>query len=346
MKAKQAGLGARASESPRKWTEVFGRTREKQVYSMRGTRALCSRAFCRCHANPDWVKAVRFLDAAGVTEERFGSGSPANATEYKYAYSFLGGNFTTIGGDYWGGKHGVDVEGIRPLRFLCYGLGLTQPRRSQGEVAIPTLDELKKELAGGGPIKPNAKDALAELLSLPLAGRIAVVSQDLLSCEDRFAAIEAHDLAEALGVPDAHQPTDENWKMIAYAKIRSLEEQAKIKSPLSEFIHELKDYVSEDRAMTLETEVVKLSERSKPGFGFLNVQERKVIEEALARRDLEANLSNGTSSIARYQVAATSGELWFEAEVEDDGTCIRLRTPYDKRDAKFVELENCVTQDW
>lgn len=138
----------KAPKEIRKWTKVFGATRTKGVYSMKGTRARCSRAIAGCEGHSDWLRSARMLEAAGVAEDRSGSGSPVNATTYEYTYVFLGGKFTTVGGDYWGGKHGAYVEGIKTLRFLCYRLNLTQPRRTKGEVNIPTLEELQQELAG------------------------------------------------------------------------------------------------------------------------------------------------------------------------------------------------------
>lgn len=131
----------------RKWTEVFGTTRAVGVYSMKRTRALCSQTICGCEEHVDWRRTVHLLKAAGVPEERSSSGSPVNATEYEYSYSFLGGKFTTVGGDYWGGKHGAYVDGIRTLRYICYGLNLTQPRKTAGETSIPTLADLRQELA-------------------------------------------------------------------------------------------------------------------------------------------------------------------------------------------------------
>jgi hypothetical protein len=55
------------------------------------------------------------------------------------------------------------VEGIKPLRLLCHLLGLTQPRRLQGELRIPTLEELRLELLGRNTEEPVAPQAPSRL---------------------------------------------------------------------------------------------------------------------------------------------------------------------------------------
>ena len=46
-------------------------------------------------------------------------------------------------------------------------------------------------------------------------------------------------------------------------------------------------------------------------------------------------------------VTTESGfELAFEGDIEDDGACLGLRTPYDYRDGNFVDLDNCEYDAW
>ena len=53
------------------------------------------------------------------------------------------------------------------------------------------------------------------------------------------------------------------------------------------------------------------------------------------------------NSIAPYRVETASGHLLqFEADIEDDGSCIILRTPYDFRNGKFDNLDNCWTDEF
>ena len=85
----------------------------------------------------------------------------------------------------------------------------------------------------------------------------------------------------------------------------------------------------------------------KPDFHFLTTDERALLEEAIAFKELEANQDNGMCCIAYYSVQTPSGDvLSFEATIEDDGRCIELKTPYDYRDGKFCNLDDCVTDSW
>jgi hypothetical protein len=47
---------------------------------------------------------------------------------------------------------------------------------------------------------------LEQLLTMPVAERIEAVVKDLLTRQDRFRDIDAHDLAEAIGVSDKQNP--------------------------------------------------------------------------------------------------------------------------------------------
>lgn len=187
---------------------------------------------------------------------------------------------------------------------------------------------------------------LTQLLAMSLPGRISAVTQDLSSRQDRYREIEPHALAEALGVPEPRRPGGEGWGFTAYAEIRSLEDQASEKHPPSELVHALQGKVSAARFAELEMAFAKLDQQEDITFDFLDRKERLLLEEGLARDDLEGRIMNGISSVARYCVPVANDNLWFEAVVEDDGACIELRTPYDRRDGKFAKLENCVTQEW
>lgn len=188
--------------------------------------------------------------------------------------------------------------------------------------------------------------ALAQLLAMSRPERISAVAQDLRNRQDRYREIEPHVLAEALGVPASRRPGGEGWRIIAYARIRSLEDQALEKHPPSELVHVLKGKVSAARFAELETAFAKLDEQEAPTFDFLGKKERLLLEESLARDDLESGIMNGIGSIARYCAPAEDGGLCFEGAVEDDGSCIELRTPYDQRDRRFIRLESCVTEEW
>jgi hypothetical protein len=106
MKNTGTKSAARRPNPARKWTEVFRPTREKQHFLLKGSRRLCCHASCFCEENPDWLHTVRALKEAGVVEDSSETSSPINATSYVFTYSFLGGKFTTVGGNYWG-LHGI-----------------------------------------------------------------------------------------------------------------------------------------------------------------------------------------------------------------------------------------------
>jgi len=193
--------------------------------------------------------------------------------------------------------------------------------------------------------KPPSK-ALSDLLALPLDERIKLIQKDVRTRKDRFAAIDPHALAEALGVPNSKMPGGNGWGITAYAEIKSLDDQAAEQDPVSEFVYLLEGKVTGDRFAVLKEEFEKLDESPDLSFDFLKKIERKKLEEALARKDLERNMSNGISSVAQFSLGTKAAEICFEGYVEDDGSCIRLRTPYDKRDGKFIDLDNCVTEWW
>jgi hypothetical protein len=127
----------------------------------------------------------------------------------------------------------------------------------------------------------------------------------------------------------------------------TVEEYAQYNSPASEVIYMIEDSLDPERL----EELIRLSEPlddvEKPCFSFLTRSERSSIEDAIAERQLEANESNGMCCLGHCSVKSPSGaELQFEGDIEDDGQCITLRTPYDKRAKRFVDLSRCRTSYW
>ncbi len=182
-------------------------------------------------------------------------------------------------------------------------------------------------------------------MAMPLEKRIAAVAKDVKTKADRFAGIPAHDLAEALEVPQPEQPSND-WFFWAYAHKGTLEEYAHSRHPVSEFVYCLEGKVPEERFRVLREKFEGLDRLARPKFGFLTTAERKIIERTLDHEELERNMSNGISTVARYCVKQGRIKLRFEGDIEDDGDCITLRTPYDERKGNFVDLSNCITNDW
>lgn len=193
-----------------------------------------------------------------------------------------------------------------------------------------------------GPEDGQAAVALRLLLALPLNERRKAVSKDVRQPAPQFRSIAAHDLADALNVP-AHWRPDNEWSFISFAPIVSVEEHAKCNSPASELVYLIEDAVSAERFEELLKQSEQLDDVDDPGFAFLSNGERSRLEEIIAERQLEANESNGMNCIARCSVESESGEvLDFEGDIEDDGACINLRTPYDKLANCFTDLSSVV----
>jgi hypothetical protein len=190
---------------------------------------------------------------------------------------------------------------------------------------------------------PPPDEALRELLSLPEDQRGRAVSLDIRSAAPRYSGVKPHDLAEALGIDDASRPGGD-WTFIRYAKIGSIEEYAQFCTPASEHLYLLSDLVDPERFAQLLEHSDALDASDEPSFAFLTPGEREQLETAIGDKELEAHASNGMNCMARNSVQGSPGViLEFEADIEDDGTCIELRTPYDKAKGLFRDLSGCHT---
>lgn len=191
-------------------------------------------------------------------------------------------------------------------------------------------------------------DSMQQLLAMKLEDRLEAVAQDLQSKTQRFSGIDAHSLASALGISDCERPGSGNdWSFIQFAKIVSVEEHAQICDPASEVVYLIKDQVEPDRLVELLTLSEPLDESDDPKFDFFTKAERKMLELAIAKENLERNSSNGMNCLAHISIQANYLiNLEFEAVIEDDGSSFILRTPYDKQGKKFEDLTNCVKNCW
>jgi hypothetical protein len=188
--------------------------------------------------------------------------------------------------------------------------------------------------------------ALKALLEMPIADRIQAIAEDVRTRRDKYKNISAHDIADALGVPQPEAPGRE-WEFIRYAEKETAEMYALCFTPVSAIVYLIKDKVSPERFKDLLERSASLDEIKEPRFDFLTDEERKQLEDTIATNRLEANSSNGMNCLAGYSVEAPpDDELPFEAIVEDDGSCFILKTPYDYRDGTFVDLTNCLTDSW
>jgi hypothetical protein len=204
----------------------------------------------------------------------------------------------------------------------------------------------KKTFAEVETMKAEKTDPLLqELVALPLKERIAVVAKDVRTKTDKFRPIPAHDLATALEVPQPEQPSND-WTFVTYAEKNTLEEYAKTQFPVSEFVYFLENKVSNDRFNELKQKFERLDKVKRPSFAFLTRAERQTIEAAINQERLQSNLDNGISGLAFYSIEQRGTKLRFQGDIEDDGHCITLRTPYYQRDGKFIDLSSCVTDSY
>lgn len=189
-------------------------------------------------------------------------------------------------------------------------------------------------------------EALEELLLMPMNIRRDAVAKDVRSRKPKYRDIDAHDLAEALGAPDPFRP-GQGWRFTRYTKRVTVESYANECSPASEVLDMLENFADPERYKELLKYSDRVDRAFRPRFSFLTPAERRHIEDEISERQHDADESNGMHCIAHFTVSSPSGEkLEFEAEIEDDGECVILRTPYDKRAKKFVDLSNCFKTEW
>ena len=67
------------------------------------------------------------------------------------------------------------------------------------------------------------EQALAELLAVDMDSRRTAVAKDVRSRSPRYRCIPAHDLADALGIPESRRPGSE-WSFTRYARLMTVEE--------------------------------------------------------------------------------------------------------------------------
>ena len=195
-------------------------------------------------------------------------------------------------------------------------------------------------------IQLTPEQALAELMKLDLDSRRDLVAGDVGKPSPRYSGISPHDLAEALGVPDADKPGPE-WSFTRYAEIITVEEYAMNNPPTSDVIYLIRDSTDPDRFAELLQLAKAQDDVDEPDFSFLTGTERSKLETIIAENQLEENCSNGMCCIGHFSVTTPSGDhLSFEGEIEDDGDCINLLTPYDDQANLFTDLSNCVTDEW
>jgi len=180
--------------------------------------------------------------------------------------------------------------------------------------------------------------------------RIQAVAADVESRADLYATIPEFELAELLGIVEPHilAASGTKWEYLYYSPRVSLEEHFDNGSyEFDMMLEHLPVNSAPNRSKELLDAFSAKEEKAEPPFKLLKPEERETIETALQAAEMENLQSNGMNCLAHVEVTSPSGEsLRFEAVVEDDGQCETLRTPYDERDGRFVDLTECLLSYW
>lgn len=197
--------------------------------------------------------------------------------------------------------------------------------------------------------KMQVNHALGILEPMSVAERAMAIHEDIVSGRMRFAHLDPFDLAYLLGVSQPDMP-DGSWHFVTAAEVRSLEAQLEenYTDGAAELIFRLSDVVDGHRFKELKIECEKYDAGVRGDLHFLHPNERWYLERLLAKDDLRGLLDNGLGCTAYFCVQTGESELWFNAEIEDDGHCFLMSTPYTGADGPIGILSNpnCVYEDW
>ncbi len=129
-----------------KWTDVFSRSNlGPKIYFVIGSRSLFPFTYYNDPKSEDalnWEKVLKSIRRLELPSEESHSSSPVNADAIYCDYVFLDGGFVSREGNYFCGLKGAWIIGRKALRFVCYEMGLDQPRRWKGERSIPEYRQL------------------------------------------------------------------------------------------------------------------------------------------------------------------------------------------------------------
>ena len=174
-------------------------------------------------------------------------------------------------------------------------------------------------------------DPESTLMNMGLEARVRAVRNDLDSGARHFADIDVFRLAELLEVPQPETP-ENSWSFCTAVYISSVEECFKDCAiedvdEMCEWLNE--SFVDEDRLAEVRVAADAAMNSKEPTFDFLDASEREALQERAAERQLASLVQNGIGCSATYHVHVGGISLWFQGEIEDDGTCLRLEGPYD-----------------
>ena len=191
------------------------------------------------------------------------------------------------------------------------------------------------------------KKAIAELAAMAINERKSAVEKDVRLKKDRYSKISSIEFAALLGIDEGGRPRcgKAPWSFFRYMEKMSISEHlcntGNLWTPAIWAVLE--------RTVTRERldEIDALDESSEVTEEKLTQHERDIILNAL-HEEIEGSVDDGPYyAIARSSVTTEDGvDLLFEGDIEDDGVCLGLRTPYDQRDGKFVDLDTVLYVEW
>ena len=184
------------------------------------------------------------------------------------------------------------------------------------------------------------------LEAMSLEQRINAISDDLRNCQDKFASITAHELAHLLGVAQPENPISSEWSFYKYVEPFTLNDYLANSDTFwtVNVVEALSRTVAKERLIELEKLTEQLEGSSSANnLDFLADHETELIIDILVQERLEEAWA---PVVARTSVEDAAGHaLVFEGNIEDDGACIHLRTPYDIRDSGFAGGDNWVASE-
>lgn len=146
-------IGATAGPVLSKFSHVFSRSQlgvtqlGVNAYFVKGSRFSFLSTYYEGKYPTNWKRLLQTLRRLELPyAEEVESGSPVNATSIHRTMSFLDGGFISREGNYFCGLKGAWVVGRKALRYVCYEIGVEQPRRLPGESVVPEYHQLLAEV--------------------------------------------------------------------------------------------------------------------------------------------------------------------------------------------------------
>jgi hypothetical protein len=183
----------------------------------------------------------------------------------------------------------------------------------------------------------SAATAIEILETMTMDERIAEVARDVLSRTDRYKSIAAHDLAELLGIVFDPLETFGGWEYVSYVPFESAESLLE-EYGADDMLDLLRTALSPERIEQLRKATEGLD--SKSALSLFSADEQRAMERV--NQESQAD-SDYIVEVAYCEVRCAHHKLlMFEVSIDDGEVSHDLRTPYDRRDGKFIDLSRCL----